>query len=712
MIGIFSMLVASSGFCQTDTSAPQVTAFNVSPNTIDTSADSQDVTVTLTVTDDLSGVSSGGIEFVDPTGTRTVFTDFDSLKRIGGSDLNGAYQFTVNVPRYSRNGEWIVRFLSVNDANGNSQNLTAAQLPPGGSKTFTVSGQSDVTGPQITAFNISPPSIVTGAVSQNLTVTLMATDDLSGVNSGGIEFVDPSGSRTVSSDFDRMNRVGGSDLNGTYQFAVNIPRYSGIGEWTIRLLTVVDASGNSRAWTAAQLPPGSIKTFTVSGQGDLIAPLVTAFNVSPIAINTSAVSQNVTITLTATDDFTGVNTGNLEIEDPTGNQTSFGFFNENDRTAGSNLNGIYQFTVNIPRYSRIGEWRVKSLKVDDDNGNSRNLTAAQLPVGSVKTFTVFGQSDVTAPQLTQFNVSPTAINTGADRQNVTVTLTATDDFSGVNWGFVRFEDPTGNQIETGYFGPFEIKDGTSLDGRYEFNTDIRRYSRNGLWRLREIYLYDEIGNKRILKRSDLPGGSVDAFTVSGTTDTMAPELTGLAIQQAPVNVSSRPQSVKVSFTATDELIGVDWIEMTYSHSSGADLKVSRSQRGENVFSSGNALNGSFDYWLEVPMGSRNGLWQLTLVDVYDFTGNKTSFTTAQLVARGFASSFIVTGGSAVSTPPQQPAPTPAPLVLTPLQQQIKALEARLADVRKRIQNPRARAAQIKKINLQLLKLKAQAAQQR
>jgi hypothetical protein len=76
--------------------------------------------------------------------------------------------------------------------------------------------------------------------------------------------------------------------------------------------------------------------------------------------------------------------------------------------------------------------------------------------------------------------------------------------------------------------------------------------------------------------------------------------------------------------------------------------------------------------------------------------------------------FKVQTIAANSLPPQPSppvaapsAPAPAPPALSPIQQQILTLESRLTTIRKKVKNPAARAAQIRKIRAQIAKLKRQ-----
>ncbi len=125
---------------RSDTTAPTVTGLDFSPKLIDTSLGSQNITVTMNIVDDLSGVDFSpdtptatfihGIEFISPSHGQERFSfSFPSpFQLTAGSRLDGTWQGSVSFPQFSEEGTWEASLLSIKDAVQNVTNLSTAQL--------------------------------------------------------------------------------------------------------------------------------------------------------------------------------------------------------------------------------------------------------------------------------------------------------------------------------------------------------------------------------------------------------------------------------------------------------------------------------------------------------------------------------------------------------------------------------------------------------
>src|ERR1035437_5512267 len=109
---------------QSDTTPPTLVALSFSASSVDVSTAAQNLTVTATITDDLSGVNYGYIRFRSPSGQTT---GYEYFTRISGTNLNGAYQATVAFPRFAQPGVWTAS-VYLGDNAGNSITLSSATL--------------------------------------------------------------------------------------------------------------------------------------------------------------------------------------------------------------------------------------------------------------------------------------------------------------------------------------------------------------------------------------------------------------------------------------------------------------------------------------------------------------------------------------------------------------------------------------------------------
>lgn len=163
---------------------------------------------------------------------------------------------------------------------------------------------------------------------------------------------------------------------------------------------------------------------------DTTAPLLTGLSFSPTSINTSTEAATVTVTVTVTDDLSGATRAMIEFFSPSGQQYS---------AASTNLNGTTgttgSMTVTFPRFSEVGAWYVRDVRLWDAAGNFRWLTTQDLIDKGLPTTLVVGDGE--AP------VSYAAPSPGPNAANwcnteVTVNLSATDNPGGSGVKQIQF----------------------------------------------------------------------------------------------------------------------------------------------------------------------------------------------------------------------------------------------------------------------------------
>ena len=156
-LGIFtvlSLLISTNVIAQTqDVTPPSLVSFNFSPTTVDISLQDQLVTVTLAITDDLSGFSGGQVCLRSLSGDPVVY---GAIERISGNELNGIYQSLITIPRFSKTGTWYFYYVRVYDFANNGYDYFTPELVEKGfptEVTVTVTGAVDQTNNLITLVN-------------------------------------------------------------------------------------------------------------------------------------------------------------------------------------------------------------------------------------------------------------------------------------------------------------------------------------------------------------------------------------------------------------------------------------------------------------------------------------------------------------------------------------------------------------------------------
>jgi hypothetical protein len=122
-----------------DTNAPLLAGFSLTPTNLNTTHSGQSVLVTVQVTDDLSGFgipppftagSSGGASavFTSPSGRQSAGVGLGPSFPSSGVVLETGFTNSMNLPRYSEPGLWLLRYVAITDKAGNHRQLDLATV--------------------------------------------------------------------------------------------------------------------------------------------------------------------------------------------------------------------------------------------------------------------------------------------------------------------------------------------------------------------------------------------------------------------------------------------------------------------------------------------------------------------------------------------------------------------------------------------------------
>jgi hypothetical protein len=250
-----------------DRIAPTLTAITFSAGTINTTLGSATVTVSYTVTDDLSGARevSGGFQAPHTN-------QFHSSYDIAPGTTTHSGSFVVSFPRYSDAGTWKL-VMNIGDMAGNYRYYTTADLAAAGLPTdLTVVSDEDITPPTLTAVSFTPIVVNTSSGDQIVSVTYTVTDDKAGTVDVSSGFQGPS-----SSSFASGYGSPPASTNFTGSFTITIPRNSETGTWRL-VMNIGDAVGNYRYYTSADLAAGGFPTDLA-----VVIPTVVRLDIKPSA---------------------------------------------------------------------------------------------------------------------------------------------------------------------------------------------------------------------------------------------------------------------------------------------------------------------------------------------------------------------------------------------------------------------------------------------
>ena len=171
-------------------------------------------------------------------------------------------------------------------------------------------------------------------------------------------------------------------------------------------------------------------------------------------------------------------------------------------------------------------------------------------------------SDETAPVVTQISFATPAVDTTSGSQNVTVTVTATDDLSGVNYMYVYLQtlansQPDNNRSTSCFVS--SLASGTRTNGTFTGTCSFQQYSQSGTWYVYYVDTNDMVGNNRQYYNNGNQLSALAPQTISVTAPTRPivppntsaiPEIHSLSVTPATVDISASPQTLTIEARIT------------------------------------------------------------------------------------------------------------------------------------------------------------------
>ena len=261
-------------------------------------------------------------------------------------------------------------------------------------------------------------------------------------------------------------------------------------------------------------------------------------------------------------------------------------------------------------------------------------------------------SDITAPEVLDFDFTPTSVDVSSGPQNVVLTFHVTDDLSGATGAWANFQSPSGSQFLQG-FAPRISGDG--MDGMYQGTLEVPQFVEAGTWTVVSVNASDAVGNFTNLSTAILAGrGFPTALEVlSSDPDTTPPVLTSVEFDPTSIDVSSSDQMVEVLLSVSDAETGVGFNRCC---SSSVVIASPSQQQIHYLWSvnftlvSGNNNTGVWSAQFRIPTLSEAGDWQVLNVGLADAVGNS-SFYFGPTLAAVSGPPLAVTSTPEDTTPP-------------------------------------------------------------
>ncbi len=611
-----------------DITAPVVTSISISPASIEVGSGPVNVTVTIGIDDDQSGVYGGNITLVSPTENHVKNVSFDASKRTAGNQLSGTYQMVAEIPGYGTSGTWeFAVYVFDNDNNnrtyGTGSGEEAFPIPADATFTVTNAGTPDTTGPVATQIVFSPLSADVSGGPALITGTFDLADTPSGVDYGYIYVRDPNGDLHFSGfgNIDAAHRTSGTQYNGSYQTVATIPQNAMDGLWKV-FLGVRDKLGKY-TFTA----PVNV---LISGAADplavaLDAPQFTWINGTPgWSAQTSVTHDGVDAAASdpiadeeyAIFETTIIGPGTLSFYWKVDSEYDYDFLSV-DIADGFDYREIsgdedwQEETFEIPAGSQTVVW---SYTKDDSGAEGADM-------GWVDQVSFTPTSTITdAPLIVEIGVSPGSVDVSTTPDVLQVTLRITDEDEGFLDGEITMRGPTFQQVPFYFNGTTSRTTGDEFDGIYVVNVPVPLYLEPGQWEL-GVRVSDLARNSRNYPNQppfDLPDDTTFTVVNTGPSDIQRPVVGPFAVSTNFVDPSTGPVSVTVDVTISDTLSGLS-TAYGYLHDPNGGffglVVLDASNR-----TSGDRMNGTYQFPLTFPMGAAAGVYSIRFA-TKDAAGN-------------------------------------------------------------------------------------------
>lgn len=357
-----------------DECPPSLRGLSVSPGSADLDLGPVEPTVTVHAQDE-SPIASVQARLRGPAGfTRTIsLTAKDQLEYeyVGSTILGGAATL----------GTYWIDQVVLADSAGNSIVLDEVALTSGefgGRHEIELYDGPDTEGPVVENLTISPASVDTSGGPKTVTMTIHATDSLSGVESIGGGFTMPNTPGNRAYGF-AMPRVRGKAPNGEWEIQIQLPRHAAPGLWKLDNLHLHDNAGNSTHYYDPEeldsLP--FPQSFTQIGPGDTTPPQILSLSIEE---TDHGGRPAVYFKVHVTDDLAGIEVGNcVWIEARSVAQPSFELVVTSPiQVSGDALGGVLQVGTLFPDDAPTGTYAIESIEACDLTWNVAKLSGAAL----------------------------------------------------------------------------------------------------------------------------------------------------------------------------------------------------------------------------------------------------------------------------------------------------------------------------------------------
>jgi RTX calcium-binding nonapeptide repeat (4 copies) len=339
------------------------------------------------------------------------------------------------------------------------------------------------------------------------------------------------------------------------------------------------------------------------------------------------------------------------------------FVNSNIGSVTARLTGPGGFVRDVPLTEDAGEWgqfqaktvvaapqsglyKLESVALTDRQGNSGVFTATESDGGFGPGVEVFAGPDEEGPQLLDFTISPSVVDTSAGPTTVTMTAHVTDPLAGARQVGPSFDIPSQKPVFIigGRYGVgMALTEGNLHYGIWTAQVELPQYAAPGPYEIGRFDLYDRIGEHRYLDPEELEAaGFPVSFQVAPPGDSQPPQIAHFGIARPVLHTASGEDEVVFILEASDNLSGIDPEEF-FSFVNVIFVEPGGPPGWHNAMASlrfsGTDRDGVWKVTGTLPADAPFGTYSVSSVEVADRAGNTAELSGETLADTGWDLTF-------------------------------------------------------------------------
>eukprot|EP00042_Codosiga_hollandica_P059532 m.919648 g.919648 ORF g.919648 m.919648 type:complete len:5113 (+) comp60190_c0_seq1:147-15485(+) len=627
----------------------RVLAVSFAPASMDTSQQNGVISVNFTTNAPSSPMTNCWVYFSPPPNSNdNQIVVAASLLTVNVTEARSYLIGSATVPRYSRQGVWMVTHFSCQSFDGTSKGFGSSTFPGVLTPTsygFTQSGPGDIFPPSLVQVAILTTQVNTTLSTASVELAIDVTDDMAGVYYCAAQFADPAtGQIGLSlSLYASGSLVQGSSTNGTLKGSQALARYSSTGFWSLQQVTCVDILAHQATYSNLNVTDGSgskiASGFTQVGTAaDSQPPAVVAVSISPASINTSAAAVSVTVSVRISDDFSGVTSCFLDFSNPVAGGNSRRLTLNADSLANGTLsNGTLAGQMVFAAYGPKGDWILVTVQcVDAVNRRvtKQGIELAQVVLADSSKISQLGSGDAWPPVVSSITVVTESVNASVAAASFQIEIGFADDLSGVAScsAYVDSENaPITRATATGATAN-KLLSGSTTNGTVLLSGSIPAFSATGFWALSYVACVDAVGRTTSLAKSQcqqilttVTAGIMQA----GVADLLPPVVQNVRFSPTSVSTGGGTVEVRLLVDVSDDVSGLASCSAVVVPPSGSQARTIYPR--VLVSTSTVQLNGTLSLSLTLPQYAEKGNWSLSQLTCYDRAGRGTPYLVTSAV---------------------------------------------------------------------------------